>query len=148
MGLRTISRPRDLFSTAWVDALKGTIEASMIATVRFWSIDGEPIYDPDTDSWTTPTTPVYEGPARVQPLRTATQRNAPGNETTVQAVLFSIPIANKALNLRPELQGEVLVAELMPALATYQYVISEIMDSSNPVERTFLCTVNQETVNG
>lgn len=147
MGLRTISRPRDLFSQAWVEALRGTTEAGMIATVRFFTL-GEAVYNPDTDTWTPNETEIYEGPARVQPLRTATQRNAPGNETTVQAVLFSIPISNKALDLRPEAQGEVLVADLMPALTTYQYVVTEIMDSSNPVERTFLCSVNQETVDG
>jgi hypothetical protein len=41
---------------------------------------------------------------------------------------------------------EVLTAALNPSLETYQFVLVEIVDSSNPFERTLMFQLNQETV--
>jgi hypothetical protein len=69
-----------------------------------------------------------------------------GDDTTAQTVLFSIPVTENDLDLRTDLLADVTVSPLNPDLVHYQYTIAQIMDSSNPIERTFFCTVNQEVV--
>lgn len=143
VGLKSLSR--DLFSPAWVEALRGAPESAMDAVVRVYDPNtANAILDKTTNTYSNNFTVVYDGIARLQPLRSVTQQNNAGNPTTVQTVLFSIPIAYKTLQLRPGLQATVLSSELNPSLVNYQYVISEIIDSSNPIEKTFLCTVDQE----
>lgn len=148
MGLR--SNPRELFSQAWVDNLKGVPESAMSATILLYNpnVSGD-VYDPETDTWITVPQNLYSGKARVQPLRSANRTQQGGNETTVQTTLVSIPIDEAlALDIRPGYQVDVITAPLNPSLLGYQLVVSEIMDSSNPIERTFMCTVDQETHNG
>lgn len=148
MGLRALSR--GLFDQAWADNLKGVPELGMKATIRLYDPNvSQVVYNPVTDTWTDVETTLYSGKARVQPLRSAAAKAQGGNDTSVQTVLMSIPIAaSLALDIRPAYQVEVLTATLNPSLVGYEYVVTEIVDSSNPLERTFLCTVNQETVNG
>jgi hypothetical protein len=143
MGLRTHSK--DLFSPAWVDSLKGAPESAMDATVRlYWPATGA-VYDPETNEYTTgPDEVLYEGKARVQPLRVAARVDSPGNDTTVQQVLFSIPIATRTVDFRAQMSARVLSAPLNPSLTGYAYVLREIMDSSNPIEKTLLFEVDQE----
>lgn len=145
MGLNY--RPVTLFNPKWVAAVKGAPESAMAATVYIFdphsSMD---VYNADTDVWTKVPTSVYSGRGRVQPLRSANDKDQPGNDTTIQSVLVSLPIAaTSGLNFRPGLQMNVLAAELNPSLLTYQFVLHEIIDSSNPIERTLMFQVNQET---
>lgn len=143
MGLKTLQR--GIFSPAFVEALRGAPEAAMDAVVRVFDPDTvNAVLDPETNTYTNTFTPLYTGIARVQPLRGANEQTNAGNPTTVQTVLFSIPIEYKDLDLRPGLQATVMSSELNPVLTKYQYVIKEIIDSSNPIEKTFLCSVNQE----
>lgn len=146
MGIK--SNPKMLFSPAWVNSVKGAPESAMVATVYIFDPRSSlEVYDAETDVWTEVPTSVYSGRGRVQPLRSANDKEQPGNETTVQAVLVSLPIAETAtLNFRPGLQMNVLTAPLNPSLTTYQFVLQEITDSSNPIERTLIFQVNQETV--
>lgn len=145
MGLKT--NARTLFSPAWQEALRGAPESAMDATVLIYDPNVQnDVYDADTDTWTRVPSNIYSGKARVQPLRSANDIAQPGNETTVQTVLISIPISTNSLAFRPGLRAEVLSAPLNPSLLAYQFVLSDITDSSNPIERTLLFTVNQETV--
>lgn len=150
VGLK--SHSKDIFSPAWVKALRGAPEASMDASIRIFdpNLEGA-ILDPETNEYIVNPIIFYGaegtlGKARVQPLRSANQQNNPGNPTTVQYVLFSIPVAYQALDLRPGLQVRVLTSELNPSLTKYLFVIHEVLDSSNPIEKTFICTANQEIV--
>jgi hypothetical protein len=145
MGLKHNSR--EIFSEAWVQAVRSAPESAMTASISLFRPSGiPPVYNSATGEYTSsPDTVLYTGLARVQPLRTASKRDNPGNETSVQQVLFSIPIANKAVDLRTDVQARVILCALNPALVTYRYHVSEVMDSSNPIERTFLCVVDQET---
>jgi hypothetical protein len=145
MGLNT--NARTLFSAAWQEALRGAPESAMDATVLIYDPNtSSDVYDADTDTWTRVPTNVYSGKARVQPLRNVTNIPQPGNETTVQPVLISIPITTNEIDFRPGLRAEVLSSPLNPGLTAYQFVLSDIIDSSNPIERTLMFTVNQETV--
>lgn len=120
----------------------------MDASVWFYDPDTtNSVYDEETNEYTSIPVTIYAGKARAQPLRAANPVQMPGNTTTVQTVLFSIPIDNNDLDLKIGTRGEILVAPLNPSLTQYVYYISEFMDSSNPIEKTFLCRVNQELRN-
>lgn len=144
-GLGSLVGAGLVFTQEWVDALKGVPESAMPASVQIWRKDGEPQYDETTNTYTQAKTIWYEGKARVQPIRNASDKVQPGDSTTVQNVLISVPIgAVKDADFRPQNQARVTVSPLNPALCKYQYVLQEIMDSSNPIERTLMFVVNQE----
>lgn len=137
--------PGPLFSQAWVDAVKGAPEAGMVATGTIERL-GQSVYDPATNTYTYPNKQtLYSGKMRVQPMRTATPRIIPNDTTSAQTVLVSVPIA-PLLGVDVRVSDRVVVSEasLNPNLTALQYIVKEFMDSSNPVERTFLCEVNQE----
>ena len=135
----------ELFSARWVAALAPAAESAMAATIRIFS-PGVPVYNASTDTWSDPSTTVYAGKARIQPLRTPREKAQPGDATTVTQVLFSIPIANNAVALTKDLQVTVTAAPLNPSMLHYKFVIVSIVDSSNPFERTFHCTMDQESL--
>lgn len=145
MGLK-VNASRTLFSQEWVDALREVPEQGMVASIQ--------LYDPQTSkavlNWETKEydqVPLILGTskARVQPMRSAASRNNLANDTTVQTVLVSIPVDELDLDIRPWHRGRVLTSPLNPLLTKFVYVVQEIMDSSNPLERTLMFTVNQES---
>jgi len=137
-----------LFSQAWVDALKATPEAGMVSTIKVYDPNtGAAVYDPVTGTYVTVPTILYTGKARVQPIRGARATAVAGNDTFTQMVLVSIPIdAGKLLDLRPRHRMQVTAAPLNPTLTMYLFAVQEVLDSTNPIERTFYCTTNLETV--
>lgn len=141
---------RPLFDQRWVDRLSPSVEGSMVATVQFYDPEtGTSVYDPETGTYTSTPTVLYAGKARVQPIRSALDKSNGGNDTTLQTVLVSIPIsAGKTLDLRPWHRGRVTLSPLNPTLVNFVYVVKEVLDSSNPLERTFHFTVDQEATNG
>lgn len=87
--------------------------------------------------------------ARVQPLRSAVPHERSINDTRTQTVLVSIPIdIGKTLDLRPKHRGVVVQCDLLPILTNYLFVVAEVLDSSNPIERTYQFTVDIEVVRG
>ena len=148
MGLLSSYYTGKLFTQEWVDALKDTPERGMNATVRIYDPEsGSAVYNPATGTYTTTPDVVYTGMARVQPLRSARAEGAPGNAAYTQTVQFQIPIdAGKLIDLRPKHRVEVTACDLNPQLTKFLFAVQEILDSSNPIERTFLCTVNLESV--
>lgn len=134
-----------LFTQEWVDGLKGVPESGMAAQIKI-IIPGEDTgWDEATNTpITAPDVVLYTGKARVQPIRSANQKAVPTNSTSVQTVLFSIPIAVKSLALKLHYQVRVIDSPLNPTLTSYVYVLSEVLDSSNPLEKTFYCTVDLE----
>jgi len=141
-----VLKSRPLFSLEWQARHARQTERAMIAAIAIYEVVGEPVYDTATDTWTAETTTWYTGRARVQPISSAFQAAASGNSTSVQKTLFSIPIAQIALELRTDLLVAVTASPLNTSLLAYSFVISEVLDSSNPIEKTFYCTSNLETV--
>ncbi len=120
----------------------------MAATIQIALPDGKPVYDPDTNTYSLPPeTVVYAGKARVTPRRAALQQPLRENPTITQAVQFQIPIDDGiSFDLRTNYKVTVVSAPLNPTLLKYSYVVHEIADSSNPIERTFWCIVDEEVV--
>lgn len=137
----------DMFSQGWVNGLKHVPESAMTATIKVTDPRnaGEPVYDPDKDEWTAPTTPtVYTGKARVQPIRSDVYRTRPGDSTNTLAIRFSIPVANIGTDIRPGMEVAVTSAPLNPSLLGYVFYVSEGVDSSNPFEKTFHAVTDLE----
>lgn len=150
MPLKPYGSPATIFTQRWQDELAPVAESAMAATIR--------IYDPRISEagWdfelgeyvggTGPTT-IYSGSARVQPLRSATEKAQPGDTALTQAVLVSVPIGKaEGLVFDTFHLGEVTSAHLNPDLLRFVYSVREVVDSSNPFERTLLFSVNQEAV--
>ena len=137
---------RPIFTQEWVDALTPGREAAMPCKVYLYTL-GDPQYNEETNTYEHTKTELYNGIARVQPLRTAQQRILPNDNTFVQQVLISVPISvTKSVDFRLGTQARVTEAPLLTSLTKMQYVLQEFMDSGNPIERTFLFTVDQEAV--
>ena len=136
----------DLFSQGWVDGLKGVPESAMVATIQVTDPrGGTPTYDPETDTWTDPTEPtVYAGKARVQPIRSDVYRDRPGDATSVQAIRFSVPVAQVGTDIRPGMKVKVTSSPRNTSLLGYVFYVSEGVDSSNPIEKTFHANTDLE----
>jgi len=139
-----VLKSRPLFSLAWQARHATQPERAMIAAIAIYEV--EKTYNSTTDTWDEEVTTWYTGKARVQPISSATPTSTPGNATSVQKTLFSIPVAQMALELRLKLQTVVTASPLNTSLLAYTFVISEVLDSTNPIEKTFYCTSNLETV--
>lgn len=141
-----LNRTNTLFTQRWVDRLKGVPESAMVASVVFYDPDtSQAVYNPATGTYTSTPTTLWTGQARVQPIRSAATRENNANDTTVQSVLISVPIdAGLTFDLRPKHRGRVLTSPLNPLLTKFVYVVQEVLDSSNPIERTFVFSVDQE----
>lgn len=138
-----LNRVHALYGPRWQAALARTAEAAFAASVALYEVEGR-VYDPVTDAWNETTTSWYVGPARVQPVRTARMVDADGNATTVQGVRVSIPIDQNTLDFRPGLRLVVTEAVLNPSLTELEFILRDVVDSSNPFERTLEFLVDQE----
>ena len=144
--------PRPIFTSDWQAGLAASVETAMPATVHLFRL-GESVYNPATNQYDTETTTLYgpeegvegSGKARVQPLRGSKYEIQAMDNQFVQAVLISIPIGEaQGVDFRVGNQARVLASPLNEINTAYQYVVNEIVDSSNPFERTLLCSVSLE----
>lgn len=133
-----------IFTPEWRDRYAPQTERGMVAAIRLFEV-GEREYDAETDTWTEVETVIYEGKARVQPLRSSSRRTVPGNTTEVITFLVSVPYGATELDISLGQHMRVTDGGLNTALTTYKYVVSEITDSSNPIEKTFMVQTNQES---
>lgn len=146
--------PREIFTDRWQAGLARAVETAMPAVVRIYRNSGTPVYDPLTNTYTVPTIDLYgptegvarSGKARVQPLRSSRYEIQPMDSVYVQTVLISVPIGEtQGVDFRASDKAQVLSSPLNEVNTGYQYIVNEIIDSSNPFERTLLCSVNLET---
>lgn len=138
---------KPIFSQEWVDGLKHIPELAMIATILI--VDpklSEGYIDPLTEQYVSAAVTKYEGKARIQPVRSAVPRTVPGDDTTTQTVLISYTIDEAAIAVDVTDKITVTDSPLNVDLLRYTYIVKELLDSSNPLERTLLCDVNQEKV--
>ena len=127
------------FTQGWVDALKHVPEMGMVGTITVTRPGtGTRQYDVGTDTWvTTPDTVLYSGSARVQPIRSNVYRERPGDSTQVMAIRFSIPVANINDEIRFRDKVQVTASPLNETLLDYVFYVTDPLDSTNPIEKTF-----------
>lgn len=142
MGLST--GPRPVFTQQWQTILSRIPVLFYTATIKVTRPGGRE-YDLTTDTWTDTSEVVYEGMARLQPLRSARDGKNPGDDTSVQAVRFQVDL-NAIPELETNFEVQVTNCPRNPDLLRYEYVVNEIVDGSNPIEQTFEATVNNESL--
>ena len=131
MGLSTNFDKGQIATPDWVARIAPSPERFMPCTVQF--------LDPETESV------ILTSPARVQPVRTSNPKPNNVADTQQQVVLVSIPIAlGRTLDLRPKHRAAVTACVNNPTLTNFLYVVQEVLDSGNAVERTFYFMVDIE----
>ena len=142
----------DYFNSAWQDSIAPTLGKYLAgATIQvFLPGTGESVFDPETGEYMYPNNEVivYEGPARVQPRRSTQEKSNNSTDATVQAVQFQVALSGSPKDVRPKHRVRVIECEKNPVLESYEYVVFEVVDSSNPVEQTFWARVDQEVTRG
>ena len=142
----------DYFNSAWQDSIAPTLGKYLAgATIQvFLPGTGESVFDPETGGYTYPNNEVivYEGPARVQPRRSTQEKSNNSTDATVQAVQFQVALSGSPKDVRPKHRVRVIECKKNPVLESYEYVVFEVVDSSNPVEQTFWARVDQEVARG
>ena len=142
----------DYFNSAWQDSIAPTLGKYLAgATIQvFLPGTGESVFDPEKGEYTYPNNEVivYEGPARVQPRRSTQEKSNNSTDATVQAVQFQVALSGSPKDVLPKHRVRVIECEKNPVLESYEYVVFEVVDSSNPVEQTFWARVDQEVARG
>ena len=133
-----------IFTQAWVKALEHVPALGYAATIDIYKLDNaNAVLNPKTGKYTGGgKTTLWSGKARVQPRGGAKNTANNAADTTVQNVQFQCSALH--LDLKPNMYVAVTECENNPALMGYQYMIDEVIDSSNLIERTFMTHVDVE----
>jgi hypothetical protein len=127
--------------------------ALQLATVDIYNpASGEQEYDAESNTWTGTTTPLYTGPARIQPVASVTETSLEYNPTTIQNVRVILPYGKNTLedsegvvpDIRPNDRIRVTASPYNTNLEKFIYVVIGVLNSSNAWERTLLCRVDTE----
>lgn len=131
-------RDRDLFTSRWQSGLVPGQIAAQSATVKVFTrstsyVNNLPVVVE---------TQLYQGDARVQPVRTPRRNPEVGDTREDQMVRFQLTL--NSLDFSADtMYARVISCPLNPALVNGDvYSLREVTDSSNPVERTFEAVVD------
>ena len=134
-----LSRPnRALFTSRWQSGLVPGQVAAQSATVKVFTrtvtyVNNLPVVVE---------TSLYNGEARVQPVRTPRRNPEVGDTREDQMVRFQLKLNSLEFSA-DTMYVRVLTCPLNPALANGDvYALREVTDSSNPIERTFEAVVD------
>lgn len=125
----------------------------MLASVEIFNpASGSQEYDPETNTWTGSSTPLYEGKARIQPVNAVNEVTDSYNPTFLKTVRVQIAYnknqledgANPMPDIRPNDKMLVSSSPYNPTLEKFIYVVTDVLNSSNSWERTLLCRVDSE----
>lgn len=130
----------------WLTHNRGVLRALQLATVDIYSpASGSQTYDEVTNTWTGTTTPLYTGPARVQPVNAVNEVADNYNPTFIKTVRVQIEARQEGMaDIRPNDRMRVTACATNKSLENFIYIITDVMNSSNPWERTLLCKVDTE----
>jgi hypothetical protein len=125
----------------------------MLASVQIYNpASGSQEYDPETNSWSGNTVPLYEGMARIQPVNAVTEVTDVYNPTFIKTVRVQIAYNKNQLedseglmpDIRPNDKMSVISAPYNTSLEKFIYVVTDVLNSSNSWERTLVCKVDSE----
>jgi hypothetical protein len=137
----------------WLTHNQSVGYALQLATVDIYNpASGEQEYDAESNTWTGTTTPLYTGPARIQPVASVTETTLEYNPTTIQNVRVILPYGKNTLedsegvvpDIRPNDRLRVTSSPYNTNLEKFIYVVIGVLNSSNAWERTLLCRVDTE----
>ena len=111
-------------------------------------------YDPITNTWTTDSTVLYKGWARIQPNRPFTTFDSSNDFVPASAkdvaVFFNIHkndidgYDGGIADIRPGYEMKVVSAPNDEQMVNFKYTVKSVINSSNNWSRGIVCEVNQE----
>ena len=118
----------------------------MLATVQIYNpASGSQTYDAVENNWTGSTTVLYTGKARIQPVNAVNEVSDNYNPTFIKTVRVQIEALQPGMaDIRPNDRMKVTSCASNTALQKFVYIVTDVMNSSNPWERTLLCKVDTE----
>lgn len=132
-------RNRELFTAKWQAGLKAIPESGMVALIAVYTRQVTYSNNVPTVSKTYVYGDESGAKARAQPLGVVVKSGNVGDTMFYQRVLFSIPMGENTEALVPEqMFVDVVDGGLNSELVGPVFQIREVLDSSNPFERTFV----------
>ena len=137
----------------WLTHNQSVGYALQLATVDIYNpASGDQEYNAESNTWTGTTTPLYTGPARIQPVASVTETTLEYNPTTIQNVRVILPYGKNTIedsegivpDIRPNDRMRVTASPYNTNLEKFIYVVIGVLNSSNAWERTLLCRVDTE----
>lgn len=130
----------------WLTHNRGVLRALQLATVEVFNpASGDQVYDANTNTWSGTTTTLYTGRARIQQLNSVSETAENFNPTFIKTVRVQIDAADSdSLDIRPNDRMRVTACDSNVMLTRFVYIVTDVMNSSNPWERTLLCKVDTE----
>lgn len=130
----------------WLTHNRGVISALKLATVQIYNpASGSQEYDAAENSWTGSTTVLYTGKARIQPVNAVSEVSDNYNPTFIKTVRVQIEALRTGMaDIRPNDRMKVTSCVSNKALEKFVYIVTDVLNSSNPWERTLLCKVDTE----
>lgn len=125
----------------------------MLADVEIFDPNAvDSTYNAATNSWTSQRDIVWTGKARLQPVRTASNRANTLNPTSIQELEVHIDFSGNTLagfvgvmpDVRPGFQIFVTASPCDTTLQNYILVVRGSVNSSNPWHKMLYCEVDQE----
>lgn len=137
----------------WLTHNRGVAKALELAEIEIFTPSGtNQEYDADTNTWTTTTTSIYTGRARVQPVNAVNETGDNFNQTFLKTVRVHISYNTNTVSgatdempdIRPNYKMRVTGASYNETLTKFIYVVTDVLNSSNAWERVLLCKVDTE----
>lgn len=130
----------------WLTHNRGVLRALQLATVEIYSnISSSQIYNAETNTWSGDINPLYFGKARVQPVNAVNEIADNYNPTFIKTVRVQIEAWQEGMSdIRPNDRMRVTSCDPNKSLENFIYIVTDVMNSSNPWERTLLCKVDTE----
>lgn len=106
---------------------------------------GSQTYDAVENNWSGSTTLLYTGKARIQPVNAVNEMSDSYNPTFIKTVRVQIEAWRTGMaEIRPNDRMKVTLCAANKSLEKFVYIVTDVMNSSNPWERTLLCKVDTE----
>ena len=139
----------------WPYHNRGVVYGLQLAQIEIYSALGtSDTYNPTTNAWTATTDTLWKGKARIQPKGGANSTNVLNSSfdpTTSESILVQISFGRNEVtgvtavpDLRPNDRMRVTASPVDDQLTKFLYVITNVLNSSNPWERSFMCRVDVE----
>ena len=150
---------RSAIDPRWYTHNRGIEKALELCTIDIIEpATSDAVYDVTTNSWTTDTTTIWTGKARIQVRSSNVRQGSPLSPMNgidpVNNLVMEVHIGLKENQLtgsngampdvRPGHRIFTTSSPLDPILENFELVVRSVINSSNPWHRTLLCEVNQD----
>jgi hypothetical protein len=151
LGLNT----RGPIDPRWPYHNRGIVYGLQLAQIEIYTALGtSETYNATTNAWTATTNTLWKGKARIQPKGSGNSTNAINSSfdpTTSESILVQISFGRNKVtgntnvpDLRPNDRMRVISSPVDGQLTKFLYVITNVLNSSNPWECSFMCRVDVE----